>query len=89
MMIEVASQDGALLVQVVGGVLIFQPGGQVGRIDNLFNERSATFGTYFKTDALANLVPSPLPADANPRSVTPMTAAKTTATCWLADCQLT
>ena len=25
----------------------------------------------------------------SPRSVTPMTAAKTTATCWLADCQLT
>jgi iron complex outermembrane receptor protein len=42
-----------------------------GRIDNLFDRRYATFGTYFQTDALANVSPSPLPADPDPRTDTP------------------
>ncbi|WP_372786591.1 TonB-dependent receptor [Phenylobacterium sp.] len=42
-----------------------------GRIDNLFDRRYATFGTYFETDALANVHPSPLPDDPNPRTDTP------------------
>nr|MEA2798770.1 iron complex outerrane recepter protein [Phenylobacterium sp.] len=42
-----------------------------GRIDNLFDRRYATFGTYFQTDALANVRPSPLPADPDPRTDTP------------------
>lgn len=42
-----------------------------GRIDNLFDRHDATFGTYFQTDTLANVSPSPLPDDANPLSVTP------------------
>jgi iron complex outermembrane receptor protein len=44
------------------------------RVDNLLDSRRATYGTYFETDALANLSPSPLPADPDPRSVTPLTA---------------
>ncbi|HEX2801856.1 MAG TPA: TonB-dependent receptor, partial [Phenylobacterium sp.] len=42
-----------------------------GRIDNLFNRRYATFGTYFEADGLASLKPSPLPADPDPRTITP------------------
>jgi len=42
-----------------------------GRIDNLFDRRYATFATYFETDALANLHPSPLPDPASPVSETP------------------
>jgi iron complex outermembrane receptor protein len=42
-----------------------------GRIDNLLDRRYATFGTYFETDALANVHPSPLPEDADPRTDTP------------------
>ena len=42
-----------------------------GRIDNLFDRRYATYGTYFETDALDNLDASPLPADPDPRTVTP------------------
>jgi iron complex outermembrane receptor protein len=42
-----------------------------GRIDNLFDRKYATFGTYFETDALANLHPSPLPADPSPNTLTP------------------
>ena len=42
-----------------------------GRIDNLFDRRYATFGTYFETDALRNLHPSPLPADPRPNTDTP------------------
>lgn len=42
-----------------------------GRIDNLFDRRYASFGTYFETDALENLDPSPLPDDPNPRTITP------------------
>jgi iron complex outermembrane receptor protein len=42
-----------------------------GRIDNLFDRRYASFGTYFDTTSLANLHPSPLPADADPRMDTP------------------
>lgn len=42
-----------------------------GRVDNLFDRRYATFGTYFETDALATLSPSPLPDHASPMSVTP------------------
>jgi iron complex outermembrane receptor protein len=42
-----------------------------GRIDNLFDREYATFGTYFQIDALANVNPSPLPADPDPRTDTP------------------
>jgi len=42
-----------------------------GRIDNLFDRRYATFGTYFGADGLADLHPSPLPADPSPNSDTP------------------
>jgi iron complex outermembrane receptor protein len=42
-----------------------------GRIDNLFDRRYATFGTYFATDSLDNLHPSPLPDDPSPVSQTP------------------
>jgi iron complex outermembrane receptor protein len=42
-----------------------------GRVDNLFDRKYASFGTYFETDALANLQPSPLPADPDPRTDTP------------------
>ena len=42
-----------------------------GRVDNLFDRRYATFGTYFETDALANVHPSPLPDDPDPRTDTP------------------
>jgi iron complex outermembrane receptor protein len=40
-----------------------------GRIDNLFGRDYATFATYFETDALENLSPSPLPDAPNPRSL--------------------
>ena len=42
-----------------------------GRVDNLFDRRYATFGTYFGADGIANLHPSPLPADPSPNSDTP------------------
>ena len=42
-----------------------------GRIDNLFDRHYATFASYFETDALENLDPSPLPGDPDPRTVTP------------------
>jgi len=42
-----------------------------GRVDNLFDRKYATFGTYFETDALANVHPSPLPDDADPRTDSP------------------
>ena len=42
-----------------------------GRIDNLFDRRYATFGTYFGTDALNNLQTSPLPDAPDPRTDTP------------------
>jgi iron complex outermembrane receptor protein len=42
-----------------------------GRVDNLFDRDYATFGTYFETEALENVDPSPLPEDANPRTITP------------------
>jgi iron complex outermembrane receptor protein len=42
-----------------------------GRIDNLFDRRFATFGTYSDTSALENVSPSPLPDDPDPRSLTP------------------
>jgi iron complex outermembrane receptor protein len=42
-----------------------------GRVDNLFDRRYATFGTYFGADGLADLHPSPLPADPSPDSDTP------------------
>ena len=41
------------------------------RVDNLFDRRYATFGSYFETSALDNLKPSPLPADPDPRTFTP------------------
>jgi iron complex outermembrane receptor protein len=42
-----------------------------GRVDNLFDRKYATLGTYFDTTSLANVTPSPLPADADPRTDTP------------------
>jgi iron complex outermembrane receptor protein len=42
-----------------------------GRVDNLFDRRYATFGTYFEADGIANLHPSPLPANPSPNSDTP------------------
>ncbi|WP_299539538.1 TonB-dependent receptor [Phenylobacterium sp.] len=42
-----------------------------GRVDNLFDRRYATFGTYFETSSLANVTPSPLPANPDPRTDTP------------------
>ena len=42
-----------------------------GRVDNLFDRRYATFGTYFDTAALDDLAASPLPAEADPRTDTP------------------
>jgi iron complex outermembrane receptor protein len=41
------------------------------RIDNLFDHRYATFGTDFGADGVANVRPSPLPDDPNPRTDTP------------------
>ncbi len=41
------------------------------RIDNLFDHRYATFGTYFGADGTANVHPNPLPADPDPRTDTP------------------
>jgi len=41
------------------------------RIDNLFDHRYATFGTYFGTDGTANVHPNPLPDEPNPRTDTP------------------
>lgn len=43
------------------------------RIDNLLDSRSATYGTYFETAALKSVNPAPLPADPDPRTVTPLT----------------
>jgi iron complex outermembrane receptor protein len=43
------------------------------RVDNLLDSHRATYATYFETDALENLDPSPLDDDANPRTVTPLT----------------
>jgi iron complex outermembrane receptor protein len=42
-----------------------------GRVENLFDRRYATFGTYFGADGIADLHPSPLPADPSPNSDTP------------------
>ncbi|HEY8003965.1 MAG TPA: TonB-dependent receptor, partial [Phenylobacterium sp.] len=42
-----------------------------GRVDNLFDRKYATFGTYFETGSLDNLSPSPLPDDPSPNSDTP------------------
>ncbi|HEX2817746.1 MAG TPA: TonB-dependent receptor [Phenylobacterium sp.] len=42
-----------------------------GRVDNLFDRKYATFGTYFGADGLADVHPSPLPADPSPDSDTP------------------
>ena len=42
-----------------------------GRIDNLLDRQYATFGAYFETGALDSLNPSPLPANADPRTDTP------------------
>jgi iron complex outermembrane receptor protein len=41
------------------------------RIDNLFDHRYATFGSYFGADGVANVTPSPLPPDPDPRTDTP------------------
>ena len=40
------------------------------RIDNLFDRDYATYGSYFDPTGVANLAPSPLPAQANPRTLT-------------------
>jgi iron complex outermembrane receptor protein len=42
-----------------------------GRVDNLFDRKYSTFGTYFETDSLDNVHPSPLPDDPSPNSDTP------------------
>jgi outer membrane receptor protein involved in Fe transport len=42
-----------------------------GRVDNLFDRKYATFGTYFESDSLADVHPSPLPDNASPVSETP------------------
>jgi iron complex outermembrane recepter protein len=42
-----------------------------GRVDNLFDRKYATFGTYFDTASLDNLHPSPLPGDPSPHSDSP------------------
>jgi iron complex outermembrane receptor protein len=44
-----------------------------GRVDNVFDSRRATYGTYFDADGLAAVSPSPLPDDPDPRTVTPLT----------------
>ncbi|THD79241.1 MAG: TonB-dependent receptor [Phenylobacterium sp.] len=41
------------------------------RVDNLFDRHYATFGTYFETDSLDDLDPSPLPDNPSPVSLTP------------------
>ena len=40
-------------------------------IDNIFDRKYASFGTYFETDALEDVDPSPLPDDADPRTNSP------------------
>jgi iron complex outermembrane receptor protein len=40
------------------------------RIDNLFDRRYATFGSYFGTDGVADVTPNPLPPDPDPRTDT-------------------
>ncbi len=42
-----------------------------GRIDNLFDRRYATFGTYYDPSGIAKVTPSPLPANPDPRTLTP------------------
>jgi iron complex outermembrane receptor protein len=42
-----------------------------GRVDNLFDRKYATFGTYFDTGSLDNLHPSPLSPEADPRTDSP------------------
>jgi iron complex outermembrane receptor protein len=42
-----------------------------GRVDNLFDRKYSTFGAYFGADGIANLKPSPLPANPSPNSDTP------------------
>jgi iron complex outermembrane receptor protein len=42
-----------------------------GRIDNLFDRRYATYGTYFDPTGVANVTPSPLPDSPDPRMQTP------------------
>ena len=42
-----------------------------GRIENLLDRRYATYGAYFETGALDNLGASPLPANPDPRTLTP------------------
>lgn len=43
------------------------------RLDNVFDSRRATYGTYFDTGALDNVSPSPLPDNPDPRTLTPLT----------------
>lgn len=41
------------------------------RVDNLFDKKYATFGTYFDPAGVERISPNPLPDDPNPRTVTP------------------
>jgi iron complex outermembrane recepter protein len=42
-----------------------------GRVDNLFDRKYSTFGTYFDTGSLDNVSPSPLPDNPSPNTDTP------------------
>jgi iron complex outermembrane receptor protein len=41
------------------------------QIDNVLDQKYATSGTYFETDALSDVGGSPLPANADPRTIVP------------------
>jgi iron complex outermembrane receptor protein len=41
------------------------------RVDNLTDAHYASVGSYFETDSLANVSPSPLPQEPDPRTVSP------------------
>jgi iron complex outermembrane receptor protein len=70
-----ANQDAELPAYAVAGLHATWDIGHgltlFGRIDNVFDRRYATFGTYFGADGLADLHPSPLPANPSPNSDTP------------------
>lgn len=70
-----ANQDARLPAYWVGGIHADWDLGRgltlFGRIDNLFDRRYATFGTYYDTTTLDNVHPSPLPAAPDPRTDTP------------------
>lgn len=72
---DAANQDAQLppywAVSVHGDYRIHRALTLFARVDNIFDRRYATYGTYFGPDGLSNLNPSPLTANANPHSVTP------------------